>query len=97
VKYPLEPESIGSDTYIVISRGHHDIHEFVRAVRKTFSWPLGTPEHIWMKTVPSRDPMYRCWYQPVPKGTRGAWPATYVAEAYNEDCYERVFSKELAP
>ncbi|MBJ9709838.1 hypothetical protein [Burkholderia gladioli] len=87
--YPLEVESIGSDVYILISRGHHDIHEFMRTVRaEGFGWPLGVPKHIWMKTRPSRDPGYTCFYDVVPEGTRGAWPATHVQEAWGESSYE---------
>jgi hypothetical protein len=87
--YPLEPFSIGEDTYCVISKGHHDVHEFMRALRERWQWPLGMPEHIWMKTMPApKDSGYACWYEPVPEGTRGAWPCTYVREAYHEDSYE---------
>lgn len=28
-KYPLDVESVGSDTYIVMSKGHHDFTEFM--------------------------------------------------------------------
>lgn len=93
-QYPLEPVSIGEDTYIVMSRGHHDIHAFMREVRKHWEWPLGVPELIWMKTMPARADGYTCWYQPVPKGTSGAWPCTYVSEAYNEDRYEAMFTEQ---
>lgn len=90
--YPLEVESIGEDDYIVISRGHHDIHEFMRAVRERWDWPLGTPEHIWMKTMPApKNSNYSYWYQPVKEGTRGAWPCTYVSEGYGDDRYEAKF------
>ena len=93
--YPLEIENIGEDTHILISRGHHDIHEFMRAVRGAgYDWPLGVPTHIWMKTVPTRKDGYRCWYEPVPADTRGAWPCTHVQEAYHEDRYEAKFPKE---
>lgn len=95
--YPLEVENVGEDTYILISRGHHDIHEFMLAVREAgYDWPLGVPTHIWMKTVPTRRDGYRCWYEPVPAGTRGAWPCTHVQEAYHEDRYEAKFSKEAS-
>lgn len=89
--YPLEVKSIGEDVYIVVSKGHHDIHEFMRAVRADYSWPLGVPTHIWMKTRPSRDPRYTCFYDPVPEGTRGAWPATHAEEAWGADTYEAKF------
>lgn len=95
--YPLEPRSIGEDTYIMVSRGHHDIHEFMRAVRAAgYDWPLGVPTHIWMKTRPSHDPGYHCFYDPVPEGTRGAWPATYVSEAFGEERYEAKFPAATA-
>ena len=83
-RYPLDPKSIGEDTYVVISRGHHDIHTFMAEVRKHCEWPLGVPQHLWMKTMPAREDGYVCWYEPVPAGTRGAWPCTYVMEAYND-------------
>ena len=95
-RYPLEPKSIGEDTYIIISRGHHDIHAFMAEVRKHWTWPLGEPEHLWMKTMPAREDGYSCWYQPVPAGTRGAWPCTYVSEAWNEDSYEAKFPDACA-
>lgn len=91
-QYQLVPISIGDNTYTVISKGHHDIHEFMQAVRQSIDWPLGVPEHIWMKTMPApKNSGYSCWYQPVKQGTRGAWPCTYVTEAYDEDRYEAKF------
>lgn len=92
-QYPLEPISIGEDSYAILSKGHHDIHQFMKEVRKHWSWPLGVPEHLWMKTMPAREDGFSCWYQPVKEGTRGAWPATYVAEAYGEDRYENLHPK----
>lgn len=96
--YPLDPQSIGEDTYIVISRGHHEIHEFMRRVRKDYpSMPLGVPNHIWMKTRPApKGSGYRCFYDVVQQGTRGAWPATHVSEAFNEDRYEAKFPRSAA-
>ena len=32
--YPLDIESVGEDTYIVMSRGHHDVREFMVEVVK---------------------------------------------------------------
>lgn len=88
-RYPLEIENIGEDVYILISRGHHDIHEFMRKVREDYDWPLGVPQHVWMKTRPApKDSGFRCFYDPVPEGTRGAWPATHVQEAWGDDSYE---------
>lgn len=96
-EYPLDPMSIGEDTYIVISRGHHDIHEFMRRVREEgFGWPLGVPQHIWMKTTPPPSPEYTAWYTPVKECTRGAWPCTYVTEGYHGDSYEAKFPEGMA-
>lgn len=87
--YGLEIENVGEDVYILISRGHHDMHGFMRKVREEgYDWPLGVPKHVWMKTRPSRNSGYRCFFDVVPEGTRGAWPATHVQEAWGEDSYE---------
>lgn len=86
--YPLVPMIVGDESLAIISKGHHNIHDFMREVRKHWSWSLGVPEHVYLKTMPAREDGFACWYEAVPKGTRGAWPATYVAEAYGEDSYE---------
>lgn len=84
-RYPLEIESVGGDTYIVMSRGHHDLGEFMRAAVDQYpDWQLGGPEHKWCKTVPDRSGNLACRYAFVEPGTRGAWPATYCWE-YGED------------
>lgn len=84
-RYPLEVESVGDDTYIVMSRGHHDLEEFMaKAVEECPGWFLGGPQHLWIKTTPVKGG----WkYNIVEKGTRGAWPATYCWE-FGED-YKR--------
>ena len=47
--YSLDIENVGGDTYIVMSRGHHDIHKFMKQVREDgYDWPLGVPEHCWV-------------------------------------------------
>lgn len=76
--YPLEIESVGSDSYIVMSRGHHDIAAFMKAAVEAYpDWRLGGPEQVWCKTTPTRDG----WrYNFVKEGARGAWPATYCWE-----------------
>jgi len=76
--YPLEIENVGDDTYIVMSRGHHDLSEFMREAVKTYpGWQLGGPEQVWCKTTPARDGRR---YHFVNQKTRGAWPATYCWE-----------------
>ena len=76
--YPLDVESVGSDTYIVMSRGHQDFDEFMKACMVHYhDWNLGDPQHVWVKTTPAKGG----WnYNIVDKGTRGAWPATYCWE-----------------
>ena len=87
--YPLSVENVGEDTYILMSKGHHDVHEFMRAVRADYQWPLGMPTHEWMRAIPApRGSGYRCLYVEAKPGARGAFPATYAREAYNEDRYE---------
>lgn len=87
--YPLEVENVGEDTYILMSKGHHDVHEFMRAVRADYQWPLGMPTHEWMRAIPApKNSGYRCLYVEATPHARGAFPATYVREAYNEDRYE---------
>jgi hypothetical protein len=77
--YPLKIESVGEDTYIVMSRGHHDLDEFmVKAVQRYPNWLLGGPKQAWCKTTPTEGGSA---YHIVEKGARGAWPATF--------CYER--------
>lgn len=87
--YPLDVENVGSDTYIVMSRGHHDIHEFMRAVRiEGYDWHLGIPQHRWAKVVPDTTGACDYRYVFVKEGTRGSFPVTYSWEAYSQDTYE---------
>lgn len=88
MEYPLEVESVGSDTYIVMSRGHHDLEQFMAAVMVDYSgWFLGGPQHVWVKSVPDRRGEFTSRYVFVERGARGAWPATYCWE-YGEE-YKR--------
>ena len=93
--YPLDIQNVGGDTYILMSKGHHDPHEFMRKAREEgYSWPLGFPTHQWVKVTPARDGH---WYHLVPEGTKGAFPATYAHEAYNERRYEEVVARGENP
>lgn len=77
--YPLEVESVGSDTYIVMSKGHHDLHVFMEAVNKDFGdWKCGDPAHKWVKSVPDKSGEFGVRYVFVERETRGSWPATYA-------------------
>lgn len=83
--YPLEVQSVGSDTYIAMSKGHHDLEVFMaEAVKECPDWFLGGPQHKWCKTVPDRSGEFAHRYVFVDEGTRGAWPATYCWE-FGED------------
>lgn len=88
-QYPLEIDNVGSHTYIVMSRGHHDVHDFMRQVREDgFNWPLGMPKHVWVKATPDPTGECVCKYNIVEQGTRGAFPATYAWEACGDELYE---------
>jgi hypothetical protein len=91
-EYPLIIENVGENDYIVMSRGHHDPHEFMRKVREEgYDWPLGFPKHEWVKMTPANDGgEHNCFYNFVTEGTRGAFPATYAHEAYGDERYEVV-------
>lgn len=84
-QYPLALESWGEDVYILASRGHHPLPEFIEAMRLEYSsWPMGTPEHLYMKRVPDPSGEYICRWFPVDKGCRGAVPVTYSHEDYGK-------------
>lgn len=88
-QHPLEVESVGGDTYIVMSKGHHDSRIFMSAVREAgYDWPLGNPEHVWIKATPDNTGESTCIYNVVKEGTRGAFPATYSWESYGNDLYQ---------
>lgn len=94
--YPLDIENVGGDEYIVMSRGHHDIHEFMKAVREHYSWPLGVPEHRWAKVVPDSTGERGYLFAFVSEDVRGAFPVTYSWEAYGDDAYEAKFPEQIA-
>lgn len=90
-RYPLEIQNVGEDTYIVMSKGHHDPADFMAAVRADgYDWPLGMPSHKWVKTVPcgSSCGMHHCHYVLSDVPRKGWWPATYAHESYGDDRYE---------
>ena len=90
--YPLEIENVGDDTYILMSRGHHDVEAFMRQVRDDgYDWPLGMPTHHWVKVVPCRcRQAHTNHYEFVEQSVRGAFPATFSHEAYGEHRYEAI-------
>lgn len=38
--YPLESKSVGGDTYIVMTKGHHDPNLFMKQVREEGDWVI---------------------------------------------------------
>lgn len=88
-QYNLEIENIGEDTYMLISKGHHDKDVFMKEVFNSYNWPLGNPQHIWMRTVPTRNLNYAYLFVEAKPNSRGAFPVTFVREAYGEDQYVR--------
>jgi hypothetical protein len=90
-RYPLDPHSVGDDSYAVMSKGHHDPDAFMRAVREAgYEWPLGQPEHKWVKAVPCSPSCgeHRCHYELRDQQRPGWFPATYAWEAYGDDAYK---------
>ncbi len=93
-KYPLDIENVGEEIYTLLSKVHHDPHEFMRQVRADgYEWPLGMPKHIWLRCIPPR-PGYKTCYVEAAQGTRGAFPATQVWEAWGDDSYEAILKNE---
>lgn len=91
----IDIENIGEDLYVLIARGHHDVHEFMRTVRaEGYDWPLGMPQHLYFRAVPTRNPNWTCAYVPAVKGSRGAYPVTHVQEAWDDDSYEAIVAKQ---
>lgn len=89
----IDIENCGEDVYILRARGHHDLHEFMRKVREDYNWPLGMPQHLYQRTVPApKNSTYNCLYAFAEKGQRGAYPVTYVTEAYNDETYEAIMA-----
>ena len=91
-EYPLELNNVGEDVYILMSKGHHDPHEFMKAVCEAGDdWPLGMPTHEWMRAIPApKDSGFLYLYVEATPGSRGAFPATYAREAYGDERYEAV-------
>lgn len=84
-EYPLVLENWGSDTYYVVSRGHHDFETFEKLVREEYeAWGnfFGCAYHDYVKAVPRQG--YQAYYTPCSPDTRGAIPVTVALEGYEE-------------
>lgn len=83
-QYPLDVRNVGDDTYVVMSKGHHDPAAFKQAVQEAGygDWPLGKPEQKWVKAVPCRCGEHTCHYELSDQQRPGWFPATYAWEHY---------------
>lgn len=90
-EYPLELENWGDQQYLVISRGHHDLDEFKKAVNKEYSsWGnfFEVAYHTYYKATPKDG--CRAWYTPCSKGIRGAFPATVAQEGWTQEATDQM-------
>jgi hypothetical protein len=87
--YPLKIEAVHTDNELIyMSKGHHDPHEFMKALREYGERAyLSTPTQHWVKKTPANDGEHSCWYNIVDESCQGAFPATYSRE-YGDDVYE---------
>jgi hypothetical protein len=89
--YPLDVRSVGDDTYIVMSKGHHEPDVFMAAVREAgYDWPLGQPQHKWVSVSPCGRSCgeHNCHYNLYDEHHPGRFPATYAWEDYGKDRYQ---------
>lgn len=95
--YPLDLENWGDDTYMVISRGHHDLDQFKKYVNEEYdSWGdfFEVAYHTYFKASPSKSPYSRCYYSPCSKNTRGAFPATVAQEGWTQAATDANFKEQ---
>jgi hypothetical protein len=86
-KYPLEIENVGEDTYHLMSKGHQDFTEFMRAVKDAYpKWPMGKPYHAYVVRAPRKG--YSSFYYPCEATHPKAIPVTCTDEAYGEEQYK---------
>ncbi len=87
-----------ADEYIVMSRGHHDIHDFMKAVRADgYEYPLECLSIVGPRLSPIRLVSTATSFVFVEEGTRGAIPVTYAWETYGKEVYEEVFATPARP
>lgn len=81
-KYPVKLENWGDDSYMIISRGHHDLDQFKRLVNKEydhFGNFFEAAYHCYFKAFPHD---FGTSYSPVGPDVRGAFPATVAQEGW---------------
>jgi hypothetical protein len=82
MKYDLK--SIGEDTYLVYSRGHHDIEDFTKYVKEEYSeWGdfFSAAYHHYYRKIGNQ---YGTWYDPCFSWERGAFPVTVAQEGWED-------------
>ena len=96
-KYPLKLENWGDDSYMIISRGHHELDVFKRLVNQEyehFGNFFESAYHGYFKATPHD---FGTAYSPVGPNTRGAFPATIAQEGWQAEFgdkeWERVVFK----
>ena len=95
--YPMVLENWGDDTYMVISRGHHDLDKFKKHVNEEYEeWGdfFEVAYHSYFKATPSKNPYSSCYYTPCTKDTRGAFPATVAQEGWTQKATEANFKEQ---
>ena len=80
----------GDDVATLMSKGHHDPAEFMKACEEWFGGPLqgwGKVRHGWGRTVPDSTGEYKFLMLPAKPHARGAYPTTTVIDdpAYDHD------------
>ena len=86
---PLVIESWGSDRYMLVSRGHHDLELFKQKCREEHSswmYNLDHPKHpapcihAWYVAADVVPEGYNDWFEPCNQDTPGSFPVTIWAE-----------------
>lgn len=90
-RHPLEVECLYTDdTKTLMSKGHHDPAEFMKACEFWYGGPLkgwGKVRHGWGRTVPDSSGDYEFLMLPAKPHARGAYPVTTIIDdvAYDHD------------
>lgn len=73
--YPLVIEELSNGEPLFISRGHHDTHEFLHALRRYgVDRVTEAPEHVYFKPVPRKTGGFQ--FYEYPHRISGAFPVT---------------------
>jgi len=78
-------ENIGEDTYLIFSRGHHDLEAFTKYVKEEYSeWGnfFDVAYHHYYRKVGNQ---YGTWYEPCFPFTRGAFKVTVAQEGWSDN------------